>query len=142
MTRWKPSVSSCCASVASVLAAVFSMGFDLPDRFLMRQRSSSSYVIIQIEKLSLVEHFLAAGFQIDGKAMTHLLKMEKRSAAVSHIGIPHTRKSSLFRCGIGTCAIELLTKPSIGIPNTTAPSGARQLFRMIVRALAAGIASA
>jgi len=33
------------------------------------------------EKLSLVEHFLAAGFQIDGKAMNHLLKMEKRSAA-------------------------------------------------------------
>src|SRR5258707_12757158 len=99
------------------------MGFDLPDRFLMRQRSSSSYVIIQNEKLSLVEHFLAAGFQIDGKAMNHLLKMEKRSAAVSHAGIPHARKSSLFRCGIGACAIALLTKLSIGISNATSRTG-------------------
>jgi hypothetical protein len=117
------------------------MGFDLPDRFLMRQRSSSSYVIIQNEKLSLVEHFLAAGFQIDGKAMNHLLKMEKRSAAVSHGGIPHARKSSLFRCGIGACVIEPLTKLSLAyqMPQHGPDPSALQI---IVRALAAGIASA
>src|SRR3984893_13099129 len=123
MMRLKPSVCSCCGSVASVLAAVFSMGSDLPDRFLMRQRASSSYVIIQNERLSLVEHFLGAGCQMDGKVMNHLLKMEKQSAAVSHSGIPHARESSLFCCCIGECAMELLKKLSFGIPNATKPSG-------------------
>jgi hypothetical protein len=67
-------------------------------------------VIIQKEKLSLIETLLDAGLQIDGKVMNHLLKMQKRSAAVLHCGIPHARKSSMFCCGIGECAIDVLTK--------------------------------
>jgi hypothetical protein len=55
--------------------------------------------------------------------MNHLLKMEKQSVAVPQAGIPHAKESSLFCCGIGECAMELLKKLSLGIPNATKLSG-------------------
>ena len=108
----------------------------------MRQRSSSSYVIIQNEKLSLVEHFLAAGFQIDGKAMNHLLKMEKRSAAVYawwHTTCQKVKPVSLQYQRMCDRALDKIIYWHIKCHST---DRTRQLFRMIVRALAAGIASA
>jgi len=118
------------------------MGFDLPDRFLMRQRSSSSYVIIQNEKLSLVEHFLAAGFQIDGKAMNHLLQNGKTISccvACWHTTCQKVKLISLRYRRMCDRALDKIIHWHIKCHLT---DRTRQLFRMIVRALAAGIASA
>src|SRR5258705_4825818 len=68
MTRWNPSVSSCCASalVTSMLCTVAGIPL-LPDRLLMRTSSSSSKSSPK-QGLWLAKEFLSVGFDIGGKA--------------------------------------------------------------------------